>query len=164
MSARRYFGPVTLASRFDAGVVVASDPPPQTLFELGGINGRLAGYSYKEFAGDRAAVGRLYSAYGLPILRAPYRIGRFLIPGISPGIAAGIDAGWAELSSEAARAAVREMGDGTPENVVSRPTERIRSTASVGLTFFSNSLHVGVARPIDHQAPWRWSVRLGQGF
>ena len=164
MSARRYFGPVTVASRFDAGIVVAKDPPPQTLFELGGINGRLAGYSYKEFAGDRAAVGRLYSAYGLPVLRAPYRIGRFLIPGISPGIAAGIDAGWAELSSEAARAAVREMGDGTEENVVSRPTERVRSTVSLGLTFFSNSLHVGVARPIDHQAPWRWSVRLGQGF
>jgi hypothetical protein len=164
MSARRYFGPVTVASRFDAGIVFSEDPPPQTLFELGGINGRLAGYEYKEFAGDRAAIGRAYAAYAFPLLRAPYRIGRFLVPGVSPGLAGGIDAGWAELSSAAARAAVREMGDGTEANVISRPTDRIRSTVSLGLTFFSNSIHVGASRPIDQPAPWRWSVHLGQWF
>ena len=76
----------------------------------------------------------------------------------------GIDAGWTELSSDAARAAVLEMGDGTDANALSRPTGRIRSTVSAGITFFSNSLHVGVARPIDHQAPWRGTVRLGQWF
>ena len=164
VSGRRYFGPVTVASRVDAGIVISQDPPPQTLFELGGINGRLSGYEYKEFAGDRAAVGRVYSAYGFPLLRAPYRLGRFIVPGLSPGIAAGIDAGWTELSSEAARAAVLEMGDGTPANAVSVPTGRIRSTVSAGVTFFSNTLHVGLARPIDHPAPWRWTVRLGQWF
>ena len=164
LAARRYLGPVTIAARLDGGVVVSKDPPPQTLFELGGLNGRLSGYEYKEFAGDRAAVGRAYAAYGFPILRAPYRLGRWLVPGISPGLAAGIDAGWAELSTAAARAAVLEMGDGTDANAVSRPTGRIRSTAFLGLTFFSNSLQVGVARPVDQQAPWRWRVQLGQGF
>ena len=164
MSARRYIGPITLASRLDAGIVLANDPPPQTLFELGGITGRLAGYEYKEFAGDRAAVGRVYAAYAFPLLRAPYRVARMLVPGLSPGVAAGIDAGWAELSSASAHAAVLEMGDGTEANALSRETGRIRSTFMVGLTFFSNSLHVGLARPIDEQAGWRWSIRLGQGF
>ncbi|HET9426273.1 MAG TPA: hypothetical protein VFO55_12970 [Gemmatimonadaceae bacterium] len=163
-SARRYLGPVTLASRVDAGVVHSAAPPPQTLFELGGISGRLDGYEYKEFAGDRAAVGRVYAAYGFPILRAPRRAGRYLIPGLSPGMAVGADAGWAELSSPAAHAAVLAMGDGTEANAVSRETGRVRSTVSASLTFFSNSLHVGVARPVDHPAPWRWFVRLGQGF
>ena len=164
VAARRYFGPVTIAARLDGGVVVSKDPPPQTLFELGGLNGRLSGYEYKEFAGDRAAVGRAYAAYGFPILRAPYRFGRWLVPGLSPGVAGGLDAGWAELSTAAARAAVLEMGDGTDANAVSRPTGRIRSTAFLGLTFFSNSLQVGVTRPIDQPAPWRWRVQLGQGF
>jgi hypothetical protein len=163
-SARRYLGPVTIASRLDAGAVLSDDPPPQTIFELGGMSGRLSGYGYKEFAGDRAAVGRVYAAYGFPIFRAPRRAGRWLIPAPAPGIAAGIDAGWAELSSPAAHAAVLAMGDGTEANAVSRETGRIRSTVSVGLTFFSNSLHVGMARPIDQRAPWRWTVRLGQGF
>jgi hypothetical protein len=163
-SVRRYLGPLTLASRIDAGLVHSDAPPPQTLFELGGIAGRLAGYEYKEFAGDRAAVGRAYAAYGFPLLRAPRRAGRWLIPGLSPGVAAGVDAGWAELSTPAARAAVLAMGDGTEANAVSRETGRIRSTATLGLTFFSNSLHVGMARPIDQRAPWKWVVRLGQGF
>ena len=162
IAARRYLGPVTIAARGDAGIVVSKDPPPQTLFELGGINGRLSGYEYKEFAGDRAAVGRAYASYGFPVLRAPYRLGRWLIPGISPGIATGIDAGWSELSSDAARAAVLEMGEGTEP--LSRPTGRIRSTVFAGLTFFSNSVQVGVARPIDQQAPWRWRFQVGQGF
>jgi hypothetical protein len=164
VAARRYLGPVTIASRLDGGIVVSKDPPPQTLFELGGVNGRLAGYEYKEFAGDRAAVGRTYASYGFPILRAPYRLGRFLVPGLSPGIGAAVDAGWSELSTAAARASVIEMGDGTEANALSKPTGRIRSTVFAGLTFFSNSLQIGVARPIDERAPWRWRVQLGQGF
>jgi hypothetical protein len=164
ISARRHVGPVTFATRTDAGVVISPDPPPQTLFELGGIAGRLAGYDYKEFAGDRAAVSRAYAAYELPLFRSPIRVRRWLLPGLTPGVAASVDAGWAELTTAAARAAVLEMGDGTTVNAVSRPTERIRSTAFVGLTFFSHSLQVGVARPIDQRAPWRAKFQLGQGF
>jgi hypothetical protein len=161
-SARRYFGPVTFAVRADAGAVLSDDPPPQTLFELGGVSARLTGYEYKEFAGDRAVVARVYTNYGFPIWRAPRRLGRLLLPGLSPGLAAGVDAGWTRLSSDAARASVLEMGDGlTP---VSRETGGIRSTVFAGVTFLATAVHIGFARPIDHSAPWRFTFRLGQGF
>ena len=163
-SARRYFGPITLAMRVDAGAVLSKDPPPQTMFELGGIAARLAGYSYKEFAGDRAVVSRVYMSYGFPVWRAPRRLGRLLIPGLSPGITGGIDAGWTELSTAAARASVLEMGDGTVTNAVSTETDGVRSTVFAGLTFFATAVNVGFARPVDHPAPWRFTFRLGQGF
>jgi hypothetical protein len=161
---RRNLGPLTIALRADAGAVLADDPPPQTLFELGGVGARLAGYTYKEFAGDRAAVALAYTNYGFPILRAPRRVGSLLIPGLSPGLSAGIDAGWAELSTAAAHASVLEMGDGTEANALSRETGRVRSTVFAGVTFFATAVRVGFARPIDHQAPWRFTFRLGQGF
>ena len=41
----------------DGGAVFGSNPPPQTLFELGGDR-TLSGYRYKEFAGDRAELVR----------------------------------------------------------------------------------------------------------
>lgn len=163
-SSRRVVGPITFASRFDAGVVLSDDPPPQTLFELGGINGRLSGYEYKEFAGDRAAVARTMAIYNFPILRRPYRIGRFIVPGISPGINASVDAGWTELSTPAARASVLEMGDGIEANALSRPTGGIRSTVSLDLTLLANTIQVGFARPIDQKAPWRFRFLLGQQF
>jgi hypothetical protein len=164
VSARRYLGPLTLAARLDGGALHSSEPPPQTLFELGGAIARLSGYRYKEFAGDRAAVFRSFATYSFPVFRSPYRLGRFLIPGLTPGIGAGIDGGWTALSSEAARMAVLALGDGTVENAVSRETGRVRATAACGLTFFSNSVHVGLARPIDQPAPWRWVFGVGQGF
>jgi hypothetical protein len=164
LSSRRVLGPVTFASRLDAGAVISNNPPPQVLFELGGINGRLSGYEYKEFAGDRAAIGRTMAIYNFPMLRRPYRINRFIVPGISPGITASIDAGWTELSSPAARASVLEMGDGTEANALSHATGRVRSTASVGLTLLANTIQLGFARPIDQKAPWRFRFQLGQQF
>lgn len=163
-SARRYFGPLTVVTRADAGILFSDAPPPQTLFELGGSTGKLSGYEYKEFAGDRAAVFRSFAIYNLPLFRAPYRRGRLMIPGLTPGIGVGIDGGWTDISSPAAQAAVLAFGDGTEANALSRETGRVRATASVGLTFFSNSMHVGLARPIDQKAPWRWVFGFGQGF
>ena len=163
-SARRYLGPLTVSSRIDVGALISDAPPPQTLFELGGTTGRLSGYEYKEFAGDRAAVFRAFAVYGFPVFRAPRRVGRWLIPGLSPGIGAGLDGGWTGLSSSAARSAVLALGDGTAANALSRETGPVRSTASLGLTFFSNSVHVGLARPLDYPMPWRWVFGLGQGF
>ena len=98
------------------------------------------------------------------MLRAPHHWGRWLIPGLSPGVGAGLGAGWSELSTAAARAAVLEMGDGTEANAVSRATGRVRASVSLGLTFFSNSVRVGMARAIDQPAPWRFEFRLGQSF
>jgi hypothetical protein len=164
LAARRYFGPLTFASRLDGGVVLGASPPPQSLFELGGPAARLSGFEFKEFAGDRAAVGSIYSGYGFPFLRAPRRWGHWLIPGLNPGIGASVSAGWAELSSPGARLAVLEMGDGTDANALSHATGRVRASASVGLTLFSNSVQIGMGRPIDQRAPWRWELRLGQSF
>jgi len=56
------------------------------------------------------------------------------------------------------------MGDGTEANALSHATGRIRASASAGLTFFSNSMQIGLGRPIDQRAPWRWEFRLGQSF
>jgi hypothetical protein len=47
---------------------------------------------------------------------------------------------------------------------VSRPTDGFRATFAFGLTFFSEAVHVGVARPIDHKAPWRFVGGLGHSF
>jgi hypothetical protein len=163
VSARQYIGGLTVVSRVDGGVVFSSSPPPQTLFELGGI-GRLSGYDYKEFAGDQMVVFRSYALYGFPLFRAPHRIGRFMIPGLTPGVGAGIDGGWTGISTEAVSRAILALGDGSVTNAVSRATGRIRSTASFGLTFFGHSAHVGVARPLDQPAPWRWVFGIGQGF
>jgi hypothetical protein len=95
----------------------------------------------------------------------PHRIWSTLfIPGFAPGIAAGIQGGWTHISSDAAQAAVDALGAGFSVTPVSRATDGFRATASVGLTFFSGSLHVGVARPIDHKAPWKVIWGLGHNF
>ena len=161
LMAYKHYGPVTTAARISGGAVFSNDPPPQTLYELGGF-GTLEGYDYKQFAGDRAAIFRGYALYGLPLFRAPYRIKRFLIPGLSPGIGAGIDGGWTGISSDAAQRSVLALGDGvTPISVA---TGRVRSSAFVGVTFFAHTFHVGLSRPTDHADRWRWVFGIGQGF
>jgi hypothetical protein len=164
LSGRRNVGPATLVARLDGGALFSAAPPPQTLFELGGVSRLLSGYEYKEFAGDRVAAFSTFALYAFPLLRAPYRIRGRLIPGLTPGIGAGIDGGWVGISSDATNTAVLALGDGTEANAVARSTGRIRSTASVGLTFFSHSVHIALARPLDQSAPWRWVFGLGQGF
>src|SRR5207245_1254518 len=133
VSDRHYVGPVTLAARLQGGALFSKAPPPQTLFELGGID-MLSGYTYKEFAGDRAALFRAYALYSLPLFRAPHRVRRFLIPGLTPGISAGVDGGWTGVSDGAAHLAVLALGDGTEVNAISRATGRVRAIASLGVT------------------------------
>ncbi len=164
LSARRYWGPLSIAAHADGGIVVARAPPPQTLFELGGVE-TLPGYDYKEFAGDRAALFRTFASVRFPVWRTPIHVFRNLyIPGVSPGIGAGAQGGWTEISSEGARAAVEALGVGWSSEPVSRPTDRIRATVGGGLTFFSDILHVGFARPVDRAARWRFVVGIGPGF
>jgi hypothetical protein len=47
---------------------------------------------------------------------------------------------------------------------VSRPTGGFRATFGFGMTLFSGSLHLGIARPVDHRAPWRLVGGLGRNF
>lgn len=164
VSGRRSFGSLVLSSRVNGGVVTGSNPPPQTLYELGGNEG-LPGYAYKEFGGDRAAVGRARALYQFDIGRRPRRIWRnYFVPGPGPGVTAGISAGWAEASTAAARASLARLGsrlDGTTLVPLSRPTDGVRATVDVRLTLFSGSASIGVARPIDHPGAWRLVFAIG---
>jgi hypothetical protein len=139
------------------------------LFELGGDLG-LTGFEYKEFAGDRAALVRTVIGYTFPILRAPIRLPSALVlPGLAPGVAAGVHGGWTEISSDAARQAVLELGTTIDKTTglavpISRPTGGMRASAELLATFFSGALAFGVTRPIDESAKWKFTARIGQGF
>jgi hypothetical protein len=159
----KYLGPLTLTIDGEAGAVWGPVIPPQQLFELGGGN-LLPGYTYKEFAGDRVALVRTNAFYSLPIWRSPHRLWHTLfIPGLGPGLAVGLQGGWTELSTDAARVAVTQLGDGSA-TPVSRATEGFRATLGFGVTLFSGALHFGIARPIDHQAGWRFAGGFGRTF
>lgn len=164
LAGRKYLGPLVLSAQADAGAVWGAVIPPQQLFEVGG-SGTLSGYDYKEFAGDRAALLRGSMSYAFPIWRMPHRVWRTLfVPGLGPGIAAGLQGGWTKLITDAARASVDSLGAAWSTTPVSKPTDGFRATFAVGLTFFSEAAHIGVARPIDHKAPWRFVGGLGHNF
>ena len=161
---RKYWGPIALSVDAEGGAVWGAVIPPQQLFEMGG-SGVLPGYAYKQFAGDRAALLRSDASYSFPLWRSPHRFWRgFFIPGVGPGLAARLQGGWTELLSNASRVAVSELGAGWSATPVSVPTGGFRATLGLGMTLFSESLHLGIARPIDHQAPWRLVGGLGRNF
>jgi hypothetical protein len=152
---RKYWHGVVLATRIDAGTVIGDALPPQVLYELGGSMS-LPSYEYKQFGGDRAAIGRAMAGYHFPIFRTPRRLGFFVIPGLSPGIGAGIESGWAEASSASGRAALARLG--------SVPSQRVRATADYRLTFLSGAMGVGMARPIDQAGRWEPFFVWGASF
>ena len=153
LAARQYWHGVAFSTRLDAGAVTARVIPPQALFEMGG-GMELPSYGYKEFGGDRAALGRGLAAYYFPVLRRPMRLGRLILPGVSPGIGFGAQAGWTEASSAAARAALLTLG-GDGVTPLSRPTGKVRSTIDARLTLLSGALGFGMARPVDEGGRWR---------
>lgn len=155
LAMRRFWHGVVLASRVDAGVVLGSVLPPQVMYELGGSHD-LPSYDYKEFGGDRAALGRGLIAYHFPVLRTPIRLAGIVLPGLSPGIGAGAQGGWAEASSPAARDALLLLG--------SSPTQRIRASADFRFTLLAGAIGAGFARPIDEQGPWKPFFVWGAAF
>ena len=164
VSVRRYIGPITVSAHADGGLVLGAQPPPQRLFELGG-NELLPGYSYKQFAGDRAAVFRSFASYRFGVWRRPMRFWRNLfIPGLSPGVAMSAQGGWTEISSAGARRAVQQLGAGWSAAPVSESTHGVRATLGGGFTLFSDVLHIGLARPVDRAAPLKFVVGFGAGF
>lgn len=163
LAARHYLGPVSLALHADGGLLFGAHPPPQQLFELGG-NELLPGYDYKEFAGDRAALFRAYSSYRFNLLKRPMRFRSLYIPGLSPGLGASIQGGWTEISSLATQDAVHALGVDANGLPLSTSTGGARATVGGGLTFFSDLVHIGAARPIDRPAPWRFVFGFGSAF
>ena len=168
---RRSLGPVIYAAQLDAGVVAGDSIPPQQLFELGeGQN--LPGYGYKEFAGNQAAVLRGLVMYPLPLLRAPLRLGRWVLPGVGPALSFGAQSGWADANTNAARSAVIRLGTvndttrGLPGSVsgapVSRPTDGLKSSIDFRLRFFGGAVSVGVARATDRHQAWKFVAGFAQ--
>jgi hypothetical protein len=155
VAARTYWRGVVFASRIDAGAVMGAELPPQVLYELGGTMS-LPSYEYKEFGGDRAAIGRALAGYHFPVLRTPRRLGFIVVPGLAPGVGAGVHSGWAEASSATARDGLARLG--------SAPTKRVRATADYRLTFLSGALGVGMARPIDQAGRWKPFFFWGASF
>jgi hypothetical protein len=164
---RREVGPLQVYARGNAGMLIGA-PIPQVLFEIGSSEG-LTGYSYKEFGGDRAATMDGVVGYTFPFLRAPMHLPEQLIaPGIAPGIAFGIHGAWAEASNDAAMRALELLGTTTDASgtvvPLSRPTEGVRASIEALATFFSGSLAIGVARPIDRAGAWKLTGRIGLGW
>jgi hypothetical protein len=167
LSARQYWHHLLFATHAEGGMVFGRTPPPQTLFELGGLEG-LPGYGYKEFGGDRAAVTRALVGYTFPVLNKPHRVWRgYVAPGLSPGIVVGASGGWAEASTAGARESLAQLTttsfDGQT-TIVPRPTDGVRATVDARLTLFGNLIGVGVARPVDHAAPWRFLLTFGLAY
>jgi hypothetical protein len=162
-SAREYVGPVVFALHADGGAVFGARIPPQQLFELGGRE-QLPGYTYKEFAGDRAILVRSFASYGFNLWKKPLRIRNYYLPGLSPGILASIAGGWTEISSAAAQRSVLALGTTPAGDPLSAATHGVRATAGAGLSFFSDLVHVGFARPIDRPGPWKLSAGFGASF
>ena len=173
IAVRKSVSDFVISTRLQGGLARGRPLAPQALFELGGENA-LPGYDYKEFAGDRAAAAGVLASYTFPLLRRPWRVIRSLmVPGLSPGLAAGVQSGWAEASSATARSAIVRLNPAAPANCealnscplpLSVPTNGVRATVDLRMTFFGGLVGVGVARPVDRAAPWRFAFRFGQEF
>lgn len=161
-------GRVTMAARTDAGQVFGRVIPPQQLFELGSTEA-LPGYGYKEFGGNRAAVLRGLAMYRLPGWSAPVRLSsRFWLPSPSPALALGVQAGWTDVSTNAARTAMVALGGVNDPALLaiwlppSRPSNGVRATVTGGLRFFGGAVGLLLARPLDPGGKWRVVLTLGQ--
>jgi hypothetical protein len=162
LALRNYWRGFVLSSRVNAGAVLGANLPSQTLYEMGGY-ADLPSYGYKEFGGDRAALGTGMIAYQFPVLRTPRRVKVLVVPGLSPGLAAGVQGGWADASSDAARRALLALG-GDGVTPLSRPTDRVRATADFRITILSGAMGAGFARTIDHAERWKPFFVWGASF
>lgn len=149
---RRRLGRWSGAGAVFGGVVASESPPPQALLEIGGWAGRLPGFAYKAFTGDRAAVGMVETTYALPLFEGPIRIGPLFLPSVSPSPLAQLTAGWTGASEEAAT--VLDANGWTTSGGV-------QATAFLGLRLFGGSLRLGAARPLGAGGRWRFELGLG---
>ena len=159
---------VTVAGRMDAGQVFGRRLPPQQLFELGSSEA-LPGYEYKEFAGNQAALLRGVVMYRLNRLTVPIRLTRRLwLPSPSPALSFGVQAGWTDITTNAAQMAVDSL-DSTrdPRSLalwrpVPRQSDGVRATVTAGVRFFGGSVGLLLARPLDNGGKWRVLLHVGQ--
>ena len=161
VGARATVARFTTTGSIEAGLVESGRIPLQQLFAVGGLSD-VPGFEYKEFGGDRAAVGRTTLRYALPILQAPMRVpfagSGARIPPLSPALAVGLRGVWTNASRDATMDQLRRLGtrDGSAI-LLTRPTEGIRSAASAGVLLFGGGLFVGLARRLDTGARWEFT-------
>jgi hypothetical protein len=170
LTARWIRGRFTVLGRGEVGQVFGSVIPPQQLFELGNSQA-LPGYRYKEYAGDRAALFRGTAIYGLNAWAAPIRLShQFWLPSPSPALVFGVQAGWTMATNDAARTALAGLNatsDTTAlalQALVSRPSDRVRTTLTGGVRFFGGAVALLVARPLNVGARARLLLTLGRGL
>jgi hypothetical protein len=171
--ARDFVGPFILTGRADGGIVGGHTIPPQQLFQIGTLEG-LTAYDYKQFGGDQAAVFQSEVGYELPVLRAPLRIDRLLLPSPSPELAVGVRTGWADASTEAARLALTALGPRVnPETnaplpfPASSPSDGFRTSLDFLLRVFGGAAGIGAARSLDGRAPlpgWQLLIVFGSSI
>jgi hypothetical protein len=158
MAHRRMYGRWTLGLRGDAGAMLTpsgEQPVPQALYELGTTTD-LPGFAYKEFVGDRAALGRGTVMYTLPIFNAPIRLGSFWLPAPAPSPSVGLQVGWTEASSPETQQLMNAFGW--------RTSDGARAAVDVRLRFFGGSVNIGAARPLDRDGQWRFVWGLVGGL
>jgi hypothetical protein len=159
-------GRLTVAARADAGHVFGRAIPPQQIFELGSSEA-LPGYGFKEFAGDRAALLRGVVMYRLNAMNVPMPITRRLwLPSPSPALSVGVQAGWTEISTDAAQVAIDQLGYVDPTVLalwrpVSRASNGVRATVTAGVRLFGGGVGILLARPVDHRGAWRLLLTFG---
>ena len=171
VNARVNPGRWTFATRLDAGAVLGN-VPPQQLFELG-RDQNLPGYDYKEFAGDQAVVLRGLAMIRSDLFKAPIHLsGRLWLPAPAPALAVSLQSGWTGASNDIARAAILRLGARNltdPGSLAltmpaSTITGNARTSVAAGIRFFGGSVGLMMARPLDHTAPWKFQLDLGQAF
>lgn len=140
LSARRSVGPVTVATRVDAGHVWGN-APPQFLFTFGEEEG-LLNYGVDEFGGSSAVIGRGRLLLHLP----PYssepllRAGFFLVPPLRPALVVSGDVGWSSVAEESADELLR-LG--------ARTADGGRTSVGVGVSIFDDALSAEWVRSLD---------------
>jgi hypothetical protein len=70
----------------------------------------LPGFDYKQFVGDRAAIGRATLMYTLPIFNAPIRLGSMWLPAPAPSPSVGIQTGWTDAAAPETQALMDSFG------------------------------------------------------
>lgn len=155
ISLRNELGPVTLATRFDAGHAVG-EVPLQRFFRFGRMEG-LRGYGHNEFGGTSAALGRARVLLGLPPRSTDplWRQGLFVIPPLRPNLVALAESGYAEVA-ERHRARLAELG--------AAPTGGTRTTLGVGISFFDDVVTIERLFPLDADRGPRWYFGLVQWY
>ncbi len=154
LSARFNLGPVTLATRTDAGHAMGG-VPPQKLFRFGSLEG-LRGYEPNEFGGSTAVLTRGRFLVGLPprTTQPIARVGMFLVPPLRPSLVLLGESGWTWIAEELEDELTR---------LRARPTEGARTSLGYGMSFLDDAITIERLHPVgddEEQRRPRWYVGL----